>query len=112
MKTVARNIAAIVVGAAMAASLTTSARAESRRHYCDRQARAYADQQVAGNTVGGAVGGALLGAGIGALVGGHHAVGTGAAIGAGAGAVGGAASGSAQWNDAYGWSFNNCMQGY
>ncbi len=112
MKTVARNTAAIVVGAALAVSVMTSAEAESRRAYCDRQARDYANQQVAGNTVGGAVGGALLGAGIGALVGGHHAVGTGAAMGAGAGAVGGAANGSAQWNDAYGWSFNNCMQGY
>lgn len=112
MKTIAGNTAAIVVGAALAVSFMTSAQAESRRAYCDRQARDYANQQVAGNTVGGAVGGALLGAGIGALVGGHRAVGTGAAIGAGAGAVGGAANGSAQWNDAYGWSFNNCMQGY
>ncbi len=76
MKTIAGNTAAIVVGAALAVSFMTSAQAESRRAYSDRQARDYANQQVAGNTVGGA------------------------------------ANGSAQWNDAYGWSFNNCMQGY
>ena len=112
MKILARSTAVVVVGAAVAVSLMTSAEAASRRKYCDHEARAFADQQVAGNAVGGAVGGALLGAGIGALVGGHHAVGTGAAIGAGAGAVGGAATGSAQWNDAYWARFNDCMQGY
>ena len=112
MKTVARNMVAVVVGAALAASFMTSAEAQSRRGYCDHQARVFANQQAAGNTVGGAVGGALLGAGIGALMGGHNAVGTGAAIGAGAGAVGGAANGSAQWNDAYWQRFNDCMQGY
>ena len=112
MKTVVRNTAVVVFGAALAVSLMTSAQAASRRAYCDHVARDYANQQAAGNTVGGAVGGALLGAGIGALVGGHHAVGTGAAIGAGAGAVGGAATGSAQWNDAYWARFNDCMQGY
>jgi hypothetical protein len=112
MKTVARNTVAVVVGAALAASLMTSAEAQSRRGYCDHIARDYANQQAAGNTVGGAVGGALLGAGVGALVGGGRSIGTGAAIGAGAGVVGGAANGSAQWNDAYWQRFNDCMQGY
>lgn len=112
MKTVARNTLAVVVGAALAGFLMTSADAQqSRRAYCDHVAHDFADQQVAANTVGGAIGGAFLGAGIGALVGGHHGVGTGAAIGAGAGAMGGAANGSAQWNDAYWSRFNDCMNG-
>jgi uncharacterized membrane protein len=112
MKTVARNAIAAVVAAALALSFITSADAVTRRAYCDHEARVFANQQVAGNTVGGAVGRALLGAGIGALVGGRNAIGTGAAIGAGAGVVGGAANGSAQWNDAYWSRFNDCMNGY
>ena len=108
MSIVCRNAAAVVVGAALAGSLLTSAEAGPRA-YCDHVARVYANQQVAGNTVGGAVGGALLGAGVGALFGGRNAVGTGAAIGAGAGAMGGAANGSAEWNDAYWARFNDCM---
>ncbi|MGO9771416.1 MAG: hypothetical protein ACLPSW_18055 [Roseiarcus sp.] len=112
MRILARNAAAVLAGAALAVSLVTSAEAASRRAYCDHEARAYADQNVAGNTVGGAVGGALLGAGAGALFGGHNAIGTGAAVGAGVGAVGGAANGSAQWNDAYWSRFNDCMQNY
>ncbi|MGD0642861.1 MAG: hypothetical protein ABR878_04740 [Roseiarcus sp.] len=107
-----RKTVAVVVTAALAVSFVTSAQAQTRRGYCDHEARVYANQNTAGNTVGGAVGGALLGAGIGALVGGHRSVGTGAAIGAGAGAVGGAANGSAQWNDAYWQRYNDCMNGY
>jgi hypothetical protein len=112
MKTIARTAAAALAGAALVASLSVDAQAQSRRAVCDHQARVYANQQTAGNAVGGAVVGGLLGAGIGAVVGGHHAVGTGAAIGAGAGAVGGAATGSAAWNQNYWDRFNACMQGY
>ena len=85
MKIVARTTALAVVVAAAALSSPTVADAQSRRAYCDSQARAFANNQTAGNAVGGAVGGALLGAGIGALVGGHNSIGAGAAIGAGAG---------------------------
>ncbi|MGD1017426.1 MAG: hypothetical protein ABR863_13470 [Roseiarcus sp.] len=110
MSIVCRKAAVVVVGAALAGSLLTSAEA-SPRAYCDHVARVYANQQMAGNTVGGAGVGALLGAGVGALFGGRGSIGTGAAIGAGAGAMGGAANGSAQWNDAYWARFNDCMEG-
>ena len=112
MKSFARGAAAFLVGAVVIGALVTTADAQSRRGYCDRVARGYADSQTAGNTVGGAVVGGLLGAGVGALVGGGHAVGTGAAIGAGAGAVGGVANGSAAWRDNYNSRYYSCMQGY
>ena len=112
MKFIARGAAAFLAGAVVIGALATSADAQSRRGYCDRVAREYANSQTAGNTVGGAVVGGLLGAGVGALVGGHHGVGTGAAIGAGAGAVGGAANGSAAWRENYNNRYYSCMQGY
>ena len=104
-----RNTAAMLGAVALVLSLNAGAEAASRKAFCDRQAREFANNQVAGNAVGGAVGGALLGAGIGALVGGGHGAGTGAAIGAGAGVVGGGANGSAQWNQNYWGAFNDCM---
>jgi uncharacterized protein YcfJ len=112
MKVIVRGAAAFLAGAVVVGALATSADAQSRRGYCDRVARDYANSQTAGNTVGGAVVGGLLGAGVGALVGGGHAVGTGAAIGAGAGAVGGAANGSAAWRENYSNRYYSCMQGY
>jgi uncharacterized protein YcfJ len=112
MKSVVRNVAAVLAAGALVVFFAAGADAQSRRAYCDHQAREYADQQTAGNTVGGAAIGALLGAGVGALVGGHRAVGTGAAVGAGVGAVSGAANASAEWRQNYWASFNDCMQGY
>ncbi len=112
MRSGVRNVVVVALGAALAASAQTGAEAQSRRAYCDHEARVYANNQTAGNAVGGAVGGALLGAGIGALVGGHNSVGAGAAIGAGAGAVGGAATGSAAWRQNYWGRYNDCMAGY
>jgi uncharacterized protein YcfJ len=112
MKLIVRGAAAFLACAVVVGALATSADAQSRRGYCDRVARDYANSQTAGNTVGGAVVGGLLGAGVGALVGGGHAVGTGAAIGAGAGAVGGAANGSAAWRENYSNRYYSCMQGY
>ena len=109
MKKAGRNAAATLSAVALVLSLNATAEAASRKAFCDRQAREFANNQVAGNAVGGAVGGALLGAGIGALVGGGHGAGTGAAIGAGAGVVGGGANGSAQWNQNYWGAFNDCM---
>ena len=112
MKFIARGVAAILAGAVVVGAFATTADAQSRRGYCDRVARDYANSQTAGNTVGGAVVGGLLGAGVGALVGGGRSVGTGAAIGAGAGAVGGVANGSAAWRDNYNSRYYSCMQGY
>jgi uncharacterized protein YcfJ len=110
MKVFVRGAAAFLAGAVVVGALATSADAQSRRGYCDRVARDFANSQTAGNTVGGAVVGGLLGAGVGALVGGGHAVGTGAAIGAGA--VGGAANGSEAWRENYSNRYYSCMQGY
>ncbi len=112
MKFIARGAAAFLAAAIVVGALATSADAETRRGYCDRVAREYANGQTAGNTVGGAVVGGLLGAGVGAIVGGGHSVGTGAAFGAVAGAVGGAANGSAAWRDNYDSRYYSCMQGY
>ena len=112
MKSIARGAAAFLAGAIVVSALATSADAQSRRGYCDRVAREFANGQATGNTVGGAVGGALLGAGLGAIIGGGHSIGTGAAIGAGAGAVGGVANGSAAWRDNYNSRYYSCMQGY
>jgi len=112
MKSIARGAAAFLAGAVVIGALATSANAETRRAYCDRVAREYANGQATGNTVGGAVVGGLLGAGVGAIVGGGRAVGTGAAVGAGVGAVGGAANGTAAWRQNYNSRFYSCMQGY
>jgi hypothetical protein len=112
MKFIARGAAAVLAGVVVLGALATSADAQSRRAYCDRLAREYANGQATGNTVGGAVVGGLLGAGVGALVGGGHSVGTGAAIGAGVGAVGGVANGSAAWRQNYDSRYYSCMHGY
>ena len=112
MKVIVRGAAAFLAGVVVVGALATSADAQSRRAYCDRQGREYANGQATGNTVGSAVVGGLLGAGVGALVGGHHGVGTGAAIGAGAGALGGAANGSEEWRANYNDRYYSCMQGY
>ena len=112
MKSIARSGVAIVAGVALIGAFVSSADAQSRRGYCDRVAREFANGQTTGNAVGGAVVGGLLGAGVGALVGGHHGVGTGAAIGAGAGALGGAANGSEEWRANYNDRYYSCMQGY
>jgi uncharacterized protein YcfJ len=69
MKVIVRGAAAFLAGVVVVGALATSADAQSRRGYCDRVARDYANSQTAGNTVGGAVVGGLLGAGVGALVG-------------------------------------------
>lgn len=96
----------------LAASLGTyiqSASAQSR-HYCDRQARAYASDHANGaGVVGGAVGGAVTGAIIGSIIDGGKGAGRGAAIGGGLGAVGGAVHESKAWRSAYNRAYHRCM---
>jgi hypothetical protein len=77
---------------------------------CDAYARNYASQvaRPGGQVLGGAAFGALAGAGIGAAVGGQRSIGTGAAIGAASGALLGAST--SNWNGAYRYAYNNCIQ--
>jgi uncharacterized protein YcfJ len=102
---------ALVSGATLVSLASDGYAQQSRKSYCRKVARQYADEAGAGSTVGGAAGGALLGAGVGALLGGRGGVGVGAAVGAGAGAMGGAAQGSAQWNRVYWDRYNDCLAG-
>ncbi len=80
---------------------------------CDSYATAYANGHVGprGRKV---IAGALIGAGAGFLIGGYvfGRPGLFAAAGAGTGALVGAASGNPQWDNAYAYAFQACMQGY
>ncbi len=80
---------------------------------CDSYATAYANGHVGprGRKV---IVGTLIGAGAGFLIGGYvfGAPGVGALAGAGTGALFGAAAGNPQWDNAYAYAFQACMQGY
>lgn len=105
-----------VVGAlaiCAAAAFTFEASAQTHRQ-CDREARNYADDTTpaGGNIVGGAAAGAIGGAIVGGIIGGSRGAASGAAIGGGAGALGGAGRSSVQWQNAYDYAYDRCMDGY
>lgn len=102
-------VAAIALAMTMAAAGTASAQS---RAYCDREARAYANDVAdpGGEALRSGVGGALLGAGVGAVLGGGKGAGRGAIIGGGVGTFAGAANASAAWRHAYDRAFEDCMR--
>lgn len=103
------TIAALALG--LVAGVAAPATAQSRA-FCDREARAYADDVAdpGGEALRSGVGGALFGAGVGAIVGGGKGAGRGAIIGGGVGTFAGAASASAAWRRAYDRAYADCMR--
>jgi hypothetical protein len=113
----AATISVGLVGATTVATATSASAAQPvvviSTDACTQVAEAYANSHV-GPRARPAIVGTLIGAGIGFFVGGYG-FGTpiaGAAIGGGLGLGLGAAGGNPQWDSAFTYAFQACMQGY
>jgi len=104
-----KSLMAAVIAAGFTTALVGEASALNGR--CDRYAKRYANREAnpGGDMVGSGIAGALGGAALGGIFGGRRGVARGAIIGGGLGIFGGAVRGSYDWNDAYEWAYERCM---